>query len=146
MKSPIIVAGFALLLAGAAFAQQKPASGSALPPPALGSAGTAPVAPPAQLDLRPQVLPAAPASSLAPADAAPDVRVHQEGEDTIQEYYRAGRVYMVVVTPKHGIAQTYFVDAEGRITDEHGMKPVRPVMFKLLEWGKPKAADDAQGN
>jgi hypothetical protein len=50
---------------------------------------------------------------------------------------------MVVVTPKSGIAQTYMVDPEGRLVDEHGMKPARPVMYKVLEWGKSRPAAEA---
>jgi hypothetical protein len=47
---------------------------------------------------------------------------------------------MVVITPKSGIAQTYMVDAQGRLVDEHGQKPVRPVMYQVLEWGKSAPA------
>jgi hypothetical protein len=64
--------------------------------------------------------------------------VRQEGDNSVQEYSRNGRVYMVVVTPKNGIAQTYMVDPQGRVVDEHGQKPVGPVMYKVLEWGKAK--------
>ena len=66
----------------------------------------------------------------------PEVRIRQEGDNSIQEYSRNGRVYMVVITPKSGITQTYMVDPQGRLVDEHGMKPVGPVMYKVLEWGK----------
>jgi hypothetical protein len=45
---------------------------------------------------------------------------------------------MVVITPKSGIAQTYMVDPQGRLVDEHGQKPVGPVMYKVLEWGKAR--------
>ncbi len=67
-------------------------------------------------------------------------KVRQEGDNSIQEYSRNGRVYMVVVTPKNGITQTYMVDPQGRLVDEHGQKPVGPVMYKVLEWGKSQAA------
>ena len=68
----------------------------------------------------------------------PEIKVRQDGDTSIQEYSRNGRVYMVVVTPKSGIQQTYMVDPQGRLVDEHGVKPARPVMYKVLEWGKPK--------
>jgi hypothetical protein len=58
----------------------------------------------------------------------------------VQEYARNGRVYMVVITSKAGIVQTYTVDPEGRVVDEHGQKPVRPVMYKVQEWGKSRPA------
>jgi hypothetical protein len=45
---------------------------------------------------------------------------------------------MVVITPKNGIAQTYMVDPQGRLVDEHGQKPTRPVMYKVMEWGKSR--------
>jgi hypothetical protein len=66
--------------------------------------------------------------------------VHTQGEQTVQEYRRNGQLYMVVVTPKNGIAQTYMVDPEGRLVDEHGQKPTRPVMYKVMEWGKSRPA------
>ncbi len=53
---------------------------------------------------------------------------------------------MVVVTPKNGIEQTYMVDPQGRLVDEHGQKPVGPVMYKVLEWGKAKPpAEESSG-
>ncbi len=76
----------------------------------------------------------------------PEIKVRQEGDNSIQEYSRNGRVYMVVVTPKSGIEQTYMVDPQGRLVDEHGQKPVGPVMYKVLEWGKAKPpAGDSSG-
>lgn len=70
----------------------------------------------------------------------PEVRVHQQGTDNVQEYSRNGQVYMVVITSKAGVVQTYMADAQGRMVDEHGQKPVRPVMYKVLEWGKSEPA------
>jgi hypothetical protein len=70
----------------------------------------------------------------------PEVRVYQQGTDNVQEYARNGQVYMVVVTSRAGIVQTYMRDPEGRLVDEHGQKPVRPVMYKVLEWGKSRPA------
>jgi hypothetical protein len=69
------------------------------------------------------------------------VQIRQQGDNTVQEYSRNGRVYMVVVTPRGGVAQTYMVDPEGRLVDEHGQKPARPVMYKVLEWGKSRPAE-----
>lgn len=140
-------------------AQSAPST-SVPPPPGLNDPGVKAVAPPARpapkhaatphagrsLDLKPQALPARQDNGSAYADrdpTLPEIKVHQEGDNQIQEYSRNGRVYMVVVTPKSGIAQTYMVDPEGRLVDEHGMKPARPVMYKVLEWGKSRPATDA---
>ena len=77
-----------------------------------------------------------------PSEALPDVQVRQEGDQSIQEYRQSGRLYMVVVTPKHGVPQTYMVDAQGRLRDQAGQPPVRPVMYKVMEWGKSPAPQD----
>jgi hypothetical protein len=48
---------------------------------------------------------------------------------------------MVVVTPRGGIPQTYMVDQKGAWTNQAG-EPVKPVMYKVMEWGKGKSAQD----
>lgn len=110
----------------------------AVPPPA--SSASSPAAAPARPDLRPLALPAMKSgdSRMGRENDLPDVQVRQQGDNTVQEYSRSGRVYMVVVTPKNGIQQTYMVDPQGRLVDEHGQKPIGPVMYKVLEWGKSK--------
>ena len=146
---------FALLAAASAFAAfgaspalaQVPPAGSALPPPALHDPGTTAVAPAATRSTSPATALPSMRDSSVPRDARgaapPEVSVHQRGDDTVQEYRRNGQVYMVVITPKSGIAQTYMVDPQGRLVDEHGQKPVRPVMYKVLEWGKSPPAPAA---
>lgn len=148
MKTAVLlVAASAMLVSGlfvsTAFAQSSGAS-NVPPPPGIHDPGVKAVAPP---DLKPRTLPA-PSDRGVAADrdpSLPEVRVHQQGDNSVQEYSRNGRVYMVVVTPKNGIPQTYMVDPEGRLVDEHGQKPVRPVMYKVLEWGKSKPADADSG-
>ncbi len=141
---PLTAALLAAGLLSVALAQRPP-TGTALPPPGLHDAGTPAVAPASTTPAPAATLPAM-HNTATPRDARgappPEVRVVQRGEDTVQEYRRNGRVYMVVITPKSGIAQTYMVDPQGRLVDEHGQKPVRPVMYKVLEWGKsvPAAA------
>lgn len=101
------------------------------------------------LNLKPQALPAMHDDGAAPHprdQITPEVRVRQEGDNNIQEYRRNGRVYMVVITPKSGIAQTYMVDPQGRLVDEHGQKPVGPVMYKVLEWGKARPPAESSDN
>ncbi|AIF45827.1 hypothetical protein HY57_00385 [Dyella japonica A8] len=77
----------------------------------------------------------------ANGNAPPQVRVRTEGDQTIQEYSRSGQVYMVIVTPKGGIPQTYMVDQKGAWTNQAG-EPVKPVMYKVMEWGKSRPAND----
>ncbi len=139
------------LLVSGAFAQSKPST-NVPPPPGMNDPGVKAVAPsrsaPQQMkptpsdrmpDLKPQELPSMKDGDSRlgrPDPSVPDITVHKQGDNTVQEYSRSGQVYMVVVTPKNGITQTYTVDPQGRLVDEHGQKPVRPVMYKVLEWGK----------
>lgn len=137
-------------------AQSKPPT-NVPPPPGMNDPGVTAVAPstptaqtPATTqkpDLRPLTLPSMKDgdSRLGRPDAnVPDVEVRQEGENNVQEYSRNGQVYMVVVTPKHGLARTYMVDPQGRMVDEHGQKKGNPAMYKVIEWGKsPPPADPA---
>ena len=138
------------MLSPNAHAQAYPAS-SALPPPGINDPGvktsppavkpaSAAAADQAKPNLQPLTLPAMKDgdSRLGRDPSVPDVRIHQEGDNSVQEYSRNGRVFMVVVTPRHGLQQTYMVDPQGRLLDEHGQKVVTPATYKLLEWGKPK--------
>ncbi|MGN6329293.1 MAG: DUF2782 domain-containing protein [Rhodanobacter sp.] len=152
MKSAALLVT-ASLFACSALAQTPPTK--ALPPPGINDPGVHPTAPAATtpagkpLDLKPRSQPALPAmqgdaATQADRNSLPDVSVRKEGDNTIQEYRRNGQLYMVVVTPKTGIPHTYTVDPQGRLVDEHGQKPTRPVMYKVLEWGKsPPATDDS---
>ncbi len=159
MKTPfLLVAASALLASSCAFAQQSRPATSVPPPPGLNDPGVTAVAPASKatesndaapaahpLDLKPQALPAMreDATRAGRDSSLPDIKVRQEGDNSIQEYSRNGRVYMVVITPKSGISQTYMVDPQGRLVDEHGVKPVKPVMYKVLEWGKSRPATEA---
>jgi hypothetical protein len=166
MSARLSLALAAGLLLAQAHAQDVPAKPDlpALPPPGMNDPGvhpaaaaTAPTAPsskatpaeiePTHLPGKPIPLPRSPGDNRPP-EAIPDVTVHREADQTIQEYRRSGRLYMVVVTPKNGVQQTYFVDAQGRLRDEAGQPPVRPVMYKILEWGKapPPAGSKDQGD
>lgn len=89
-------------------------------------------------------------NAVTPADGrdqpVPDVKVRQDGENTVQEYSRAGQVYMVVVTPRIGPAQTYMVDPDGKWHNQPGAPKVQPVMYKVLEWGKPRPNPDQEAS
>jgi uncharacterized protein DUF2782 len=161
MKTAVLLAAASVLFASSllvsnASAQSSPST-NVPPPPGINDPGVQAVAPPAHprkaapasehrpLDLKPQALPAMHDDGAVRAGrdkSMPDIKVRQEGDNTIQEYSRNGQVYMVVVTPRNGIQQTYMVDPQGRLVDEHGKKPVGPVMYKVLEWGKSKPPAD----
>lgn len=136
MKRSAALALIPALFAGAVAAQS---FAPAPPPPGLNDPGSKPGAP---------ARTAAAASSLAPERPArivsgepmPEVSVHRRGDNSVQEYRRNGQLYMVVITPDGGVPATYMVDPQGRVVDEHGQKPIRPVMYKVLEWGKSKPA------
>ena len=157
MKTTVLIAASALcaaMMMVSAHAQTY--SGSPpLPPPGMNDPGVHATVPPASSvapplatpkpDLAPLTLPAMRSgdSRMARPASEPEVQIRQQGENTVQEYSRNGRVYMVVVTPKHGLQQTYMVDPQGRLVDEHGQRRVLPAMYKVLEWGKsePPAAE-----
>lgn len=146
-----------VLVAFAAFATLPAHAQSGSPPPKF-----APLPPPPGLSdpgVKAVALPSRPASAgsapVAPGDQAaasspatsPDVTVHKEGDAVYQEYRRAGRVYMVVVTQKNGLSYTYTVNDHGDLIGTNGAPPVRPVMYKILQWGgnKAPAADKEDG-
>ncbi len=136
--------------------------GQAPPPPGMNDPGVQASVPPASSvtpppaatpkpDLHPLTLPAMESgdSRMGRPASEPEVQVRQQGENTVQEYSRNGRVYMVVVTPKHGLQRTYMVDPQGRLVDEHGQRRASPALYKVLEWGKsppPAAASDSAGS
>lgn len=137
--------GCSLLPVAAIAAPQASPPGPALPPPALHDAGVRGSAPAASSVGSPMAPPSVALPSMRDDDsardeAAPQVTIRQRGDDSVQEYWRAGQLYMVVVTPKNGVPYSYMLDAQGRWVDEHGQKPVRPVMYKILEWGKSRPA------
>ena len=158
MKPVALRVVLGVAVASPAFAQSASQFPPAPPPPGMNDPGVKAVAPavapaPAPRAKAPQ--PSAdtaatmsqPASSSANqprdarGDAPPQVTVRKQGDDTVQEYRRSGQLYMVVVTPKSGIPQTYMVDQKGAWTNQTG-EPVKPVMYKVMEWGKGKSAED----
>ena len=148
MKLSAALVVISALLAAPAFAQSRPPV-NVPPPPGINDPGVKASAPAATSAPAPAAAPAKGSTSLLPATPAPirsgqplpEVSVRQQGDNTVQEYRHNGQLYMVVVTPPSGIAQTYMVDPSGRLVDEHGQKPTRPVMYKILEWGKSKPAE-----
>ncbi|HEX8777797.1 MAG TPA: DUF2782 domain-containing protein [Rhodanobacter sp.] len=145
--------------------QQAPKFAPAPPPPGMNDPGVQAVAPPARpaaassggstpaevtatpVPGKPIPLPGDKAKGDdAKGEPPPDVTVHTEGDAVYQEYRRGGRVYMVVVTQKNGLSYTYMVDSNGVMRATDGAPPVRPVMYKILEWGGSKPATSGSGN
>jgi hypothetical protein len=140
MKTAILLTAASVLFVSSALAQS-PAATNAPPPPGIHDPGVKSVEPAVRTSS------GQPVSASAPTGdgkhmTLPDVSVHEQGDNQVQEYRRSGMLYMIVVTPKHGIPQTYMVDPQGRLLDEHGKKPVGTVMYKVLEWGKSKPASE----
>lgn len=154
MKTTALLAAASFLFASHALAQTPPPT-PVPPPPGMNDPGVKAVAPATpksgdKLDLKAPALP----SMQDPGEARdarnqppPQVSVRREGDNTVQEYSQSGRVYMIVVTPKSGITQTYMVDPSGIVHSQPGQPPVKPVMYKLLEWGKspPAVTESADG-
>jgi hypothetical protein len=138
MKTAAVLVAASVLFVSSVLAQSK-APVSAPPPPGMHDPGVQAVGPAASAET-----PSTNAGAAADAKHMdiPEVRAHREGENLVQDYRRSGMLYMVVVTPKVGIPQTYMVDPQGRLLDEHGKKPMSPAMYKVIEWGKSKPASD----
>lgn len=67
---------------------------------------------PADLQPLPAIPP--PPPEIVPFDSAlePQVTIRKREGDTVEEYRRDGRMYMIKVTPPHGVPY-YLVDTEG---------------------------------
>jgi hypothetical protein len=139
------------LAAGSVHAQATAPTNNAPPPPGMNDPGVKALPPPTKApdatvstSARGQNLPAmqdAGSASDGKHMTLPDVSSHQEGDNEIEEYRRSGMLYMVVVTPKNGIPQSYTVDPDGTRHMQPGQAPVHPAMYKVLEWGKSKPAE-----
>ncbi|BBJ00574.1 hypothetical protein FGKAn22_22660 [Ferrigenium kumadai] len=67
--------------------------------------------PPVPANLEPLPPPPAFNSQEAPADE-PEVTITTEKEQTVEEYRANGKLYMIKVTPKHGVPY-YLIDDRG---------------------------------
>lgn len=150
MRNIALLATASILLASGAFAQVVKPSGDVPPPPGINDPGVKATPPPATLPSRRQ--PALPSMRETGGSAPgrqmslPEVSEHKEGENEVQEYRRNGLLYMVVVTPKNGITQTYMVSPDGTRHMQPGQPPVQPVMYDVLKWGKHTPASKDTGD
>lgn len=121
---------------------------AALPWAALAAEPTqAPAPPPPDMDAPAvKAAPAAKASAGNEAKAteqvatdangepAPEVTVRKQGDDTVEEYRRDGRITMIRITGKAGVAQTYIANSDGKLVRDARQGPVDPVYFTVYQW------------
>jgi hypothetical protein len=156
MKSAAVLAAVSFffvsgLVASSVHAQSSAPTTNAPPPPGMNDPGVKQLPPPPKVPDATVQKSAAGRNLPAMQDAGsasdgkhmtlPDVSTHQEGENEVEEYRRSGMLYMVVVTPRNGIPQSYTVDPDGTRHMQPGQAPVHPAMYKVLEWGKSKPAE-----
>jgi hypothetical protein len=91
---------------------------------------TAPQQPPGLTPLPPDQLP--PQMKLDPS-LEPTITIKQRGADKIEEFRIRGRIYMVRVTPPHGVPY-FLVDqsGEGKFAPANG--PTDPLIYSVPMW------------
>ena len=71
-------------------------------------------------------------------DIEPQIRITTEDDKVIEEYSYNGRVYLVKVTPDHGVPYFYMdVDGDGQLElqkSDDALNPVQPILWKLKKW------------
>lgn len=79
--------------------------------------------------------PPPPGFELDPA-AEPQVTIRKRGEDTVEEYRMAGKLYMIKVTPPGG-RPYYLIDerGDGKFARQEGPETgIRPPMWVIHSW------------
>ena len=79
--------------------------------------------------------PPPPGFDLDPA-LEPQVTILKRGSDTVEEYRVGGKLYMLKVTPAHGVPY-YLIDekGDGRMTRQDGLDSgIRPPMWVIHSW------------
>jgi hypothetical protein len=83
----------------------------------------------------PEPPPPAPGFDLDPA-LEPQVTIIKRGTDTVEEYRVGGKLYMLKVTPAHGVPY-YLIDekGDGRMTRQDSLDfGVRPPLWVIHSW------------
>jgi Protein of unknown function (DUF2782) len=126
------------VLASSSSSPPPPRSG--LPPPGLHARGARTQSIPLPSDaIPPSQAPAAQRADASGQDLTVSVRTENNG-DVVQEYRRGGRIYMIQVTPVHGVTQTYlYNNPSGSLVADPRLGPVSPVYYTLYQWGGPAA-------
>ncbi len=127
-----------------AAASAPPPAGSALPPPGINDPGAKPQSVPLpDTGIPPSVAPAA-RQQAGHGDSTNVTTQTDAAGDTVVEYRRGGKVYMVRITPKHGITQTYYYGSpSGSLMHDARQGPVAPVYYDIYKWGNPRKAPPA---
>lgn len=84
----------------------------------------------------PEPPPPPPGFELDPA-AEPQVTIRKRGDDTVEEYRMAGKLYMMKVTPAGGGPSYYMIDerGDGKFARQEGPGTgVRPPMWVIHSW------------
>ena len=90
---------------------------------------------PGALQPVPDPPPPPPGTQLDPA-LEPQVTILKRGTDTVEEYRMGGKLYMLKVTPAHGVPY-YLVDekGDGRMTRQDSLDfGVRPPLWVIHSW------------
>ena len=83
----------------------------------------------------PEPPPPPPGFDLDPA-LEPQVTITKRGTDTVEEYRVGGKLYMLKVTPAHGVPY-YLIDekGDGRMTRQDGLDfGLRPPLWVIHSW------------
>jgi hypothetical protein len=91
---------------------------------------------PPGLELLPDIPPPPPPTVQLTPGAEPEVRIIRRERETIEEFRFGGQLYMIRVTPEHGVPY-YLVDwvGDGRFTRSHGVEStLRVPMWVLFQW------------
>ncbi|MGN6313050.1 MAG: DUF2782 domain-containing protein [Rhodanobacteraceae bacterium] len=139
---PLAASAQTQVLATAHSAPPPPRSG--LPPPDINDKGVQ------SIPLPSNSIPPSEAPSLRAANGeqAPTVAVKTEANgDTVEEYRHGATLYMVRITPKNGVTQTFMVNGgTGKLIRDPRMGPVDPVYYTIYQWGAPpKPVDEGSG-
>lgn len=74
-------------------------------------------------------------SELDPA-LEPQVTIIKRGSDTVEEYRIGGKLYMLKVTPAHGVPY-YLIDekGDGKMTRQESLDfGLRPPLWSIISW------------
>jgi uncharacterized protein DUF2782 len=99
---------------------------------ALPLAAQAPVKPP---NLQPVPEPPPPPGLELDPALEPQVTILKRGTDTVEEYRVAGKLYMIKVTPAHGVPY-YLVDrqGDGKFVRDETQSQIRPPMWVIFSF------------
>jgi len=71
-------------------------------------------------------------------DIEPQIHITTEDDKVIEEYSYNGRIYLVKVTPDHGVPFYYMdVDGDGQLElqkQDDALNPVQPILWKVKQW------------